>query len=208
MRREPGDQHGPSHVRDLYNEFANQAGILKDVEDDVLNDWFRRQVGWWGLHARKLEVNLKRNLAAVQNAPKTDRRWVTMWMLELRYEWAMGEPCVQLRPGHSEDFRYPRGAITALREAQHMLVCPNHGVQGVEPAEWVKIADDVKYPWPEPEKFKQDQLTPLYEAMAFRGMLLEARPETWQRYCERCMADVFSAQAESILDFWQKAKGE
>lgn len=48
-------------VVDVYaymNEVANQAAVLLNVEDELLADWFNRQLAWWNDHARKIQARI------------------------------------------------------------------------------------------------------------------------------------------------------
>ena len=109
------------------------------------------------------------------------------------------------RPGTPEMARYfpPVGAgtIPLLRERGHVLVCPRHGIEGVEPDEWPPI-------WDNTLEEKAVPLPDLYRALAHRGIF--DLPESgdygqWERDCEKCCRDLIKAQAERGFEAFRKA---
>jgi hypothetical protein len=86
---------------------------------------------------------------------------------------------------------YAKATIKLLRERQHVLVCVEHGVQGVETADWAAFDGDSGAL---PNK-------DMYLAMANRGIfdMEEAGDyETWKRPCEVCLQDELRARAGSV----------
>lgn len=152
-------------VIDVYaymNEVANQAAVLLNVEDELLTDWFNRQLAWWNEHARKLQARIP----------------MAKGFQKAEYE---------------ERFQNALDTIRLLRTRQHVLVCPEHGVQGVKAEEWwVIIPDD------------GTGIRTGYRAMANRGIF--DIPEdtgdwtTWQRDCEACQKDTIKAAAARRME--------
>jgi len=95
-------------------------------------------------------------------------------------------PLTKVRIEHAKD------TIRLLRERQHILVCPEHGVQGVAPEEWFEL-----YPGDALDRKNA------YEAMANRGIFDMEEPgdyETWKRPCEVCLQDELRARAAGVSE--------
>lgn len=91
---------------------------------------------------------------------------------------------------------HAKSTIKLLRERQHVLVCVEHGVQGVGAEEWVKLST--------PEFTIETGGAALrrgHQAMANRGIFDMEEPgdyETWKRPCEVCMQDELRGRAGSV----------
>ena len=92
-------------------------------------------------------------------------------------------PLTKVRIEHAKE------TIRLLRERQHILVCVEHGVQGVKLEDWWELcgnAGDANF-----------------IAMANRGIFDMEEPgdyETWKRPCEVCMQDELRARAAGVSE--------
>lgn len=190
-----------NHYAEL-NAIANHAAILLNIDDALLTEWFNRQFAHWQAHAAKVHGALSQRWAAMRGRsfPVEDPTWLKFYELEMRFQHAMG------RPGTPEMARYfpPVGAgtIPLLRERGHVLVCRQHGIEGVEPEEWESLPLRIDVA---PAAFTMGQL---YKALAHRGIF--DLPESgdygqWERDCEKCARDLIKAQAERAFEAFRKA---
>lgn len=143
-----------------------------------------------------IEVNLNdvANQAAVLLGVPDEllAEWFTRqhewWVAHLqKLSAARPTPLTKVRIEHAKD------TIRLLRERQHILVCPEHGVQGVRQEEWAAFDGDSGAL---PNK-------DMYEAMANRGIFDMEEPgdyETWKRPCETCLQDELRARAAGVSE--------
>lgn len=85
---------------------------------------------------------------------------------------------------------HAKSTIKLLRERQHILVCVEHGVQGVAAEEWWTIIPD-----------DGTGIRTGYRAMANRGVfdMEEAGDyEAWKRPCEVCLQDELRSRAGGV----------
>jgi hypothetical protein len=159
-------------VVDVYaymNEVANQAAVLLNVEDEVLQDMFNRQLEWWNGHARSLQarIPMATGLKKAEYEERFARALVAIKLLRARQH-------ILVCPKHGVEG-------TSLGEWVRL-------VTGAEPVDVDAFIGE-----------NRAGLLPLYQAMANRGIfdIPEETGDwtTWQRDCEACQKDTIKAAA-------------
>lgn len=141
---------------------ARRRAEALDIEDATLAEWYALQLAAATAHRDALagahEANL--DLATRQTWPRDDARWEKLWLVDAR-------------------LRYAAYTVELLERRKHILVCPTHGVRGVdaEAADWRALAD--------------------------RGLLTGEGALSWYRYCERCSLPGIEQDAAALARNWR-----
>jgi len=136
------------------NALSNQNAWVLAIPDEQLHEWWVAQVAWWGQHIQKLD-----------RAIATTGAQRTLAAVELR-----------LRLAHAKE------TLVLLKRTQHILVCREHGIQGVDLGET-----------PSPTNEPMEDRT-FFRALSDYGVY-DGSITGWERACERCLAPIFKKRA-------------
>lgn len=142
---------------------------------ELLAEWKAAQLAAVVARANKLAEALATNYASAPDADDTGW-WSRLWLLEARLrhlDWSAP---------------YRLGTRQLIEIGGHVMVCPNHGIDGV-PAE----------AWPEgPEGVD------LREGLSLRGLVEGHGALAWTRYCEACgMTGPLKLEGATLMRAWR-----
>jgi hypothetical protein len=144
-------------LKQLTDEQRTKAESI-DIGQPILDGWLRIQ-------RKALETTVAKYAAALDVALRDEKLddcknplWEKWFSLDAR-------------------LMYADSTLGMLRrERAHVLVCENHGIDGVSAEEWAAVLNGAT----------SDVVTECYEALALRGILTGEGSTAWQRACEKC----------------------
>ncbi len=149
----------------LFDEDRKRAEAVA-VSEDQLAEWFFHQRMAIQAHIEALAGVFDRNLrrAEEERWPDKDDRWKVLWKQDAR-------------------LMYADNTAQALDRCKHILVCPNHGIKGIEAdVDWAGLAS--------------------------RGLLTGEGTMGWMRYCESCEMPALERTIAAQLDLsWRRGTG-
>lgn len=141
---------------------------------ELLAEWHAAQLAWTIARAEKLSTAIAQNYASAPG-PEDKGWWSKFWLLQARLR--------NLDWGQPHRF----GARQLLELSGHVMVCPNHGVDGVEASAWPEGPEGVD----------------LREGLSLRGLLDGHGAMTWTRYCESCgMTGPLKVEGATLMRAW------
>lgn len=146
------------------NVLSNQNSWVLAIPDELLKEWWVAQVAWWGQHIQKLDKAL-----ATTGAQRTAAS------MELK-----------IRLDHAKE------TLVLLKRVQHVLVCREHGIQGVTDNDLVNVD------WPERMTWTAETFARVYRALSDYGVY-DGSITGWERACEKCLAPLFKRRAAEAI---------
>lgn len=150
-------------------EAKARTAVYGDLE---LSSWYQVQLATVQAQVTDLEGKLMRNLDRLTG--KDDPNWPKYWRQQARHAYLAQA---------MENRQLGRGTLPLLQDAGHVLVCPNHGIDGVS------------------------DLDPAhFEGLSLRGVLEGglATHAHWQRYCLECAdGSALKLLADYYHELWQ-----
>lgn len=146
------------------NALSNRNAWVLAIPEEQLKEWFVAQCGWWGRHIQKLDAAL---------TARGER-------------WDIPTAELSIRLGNAKD------TLALLRDRQHVVVCRQHGIQGVEDDEVLeRVRGSERDGVPE-------TLAEILAALADFGVY-DGSITGWERDCERCQQGVIKQRAQRAV---------
>lgn len=158
----------PGNLASMLEADRATAALSTPAEGQIAA-WHAAQLANLEERAAKQRAVADRNLAAL--ATPDDERWPAYWLIEAKA-------------------RYLEASLKRVRDHMVPQVCPNHGIDGVDPAEVIAAYQG-----------EDKALEAAATALSLRGLLgtESAGPHFyWRWYCLKCSAPQLEAEAKSL----------